>query len=380
MANYGRRRYKEPGTIFSPFGNFQHFLLFTKQQKKHLVLSIIFSSLVCNTHPEATIHTIGIAILLWLFYGKNKKGITDAFLVSIGTLALTSPWWVTTLLRFGLKPYLSATQTGLHRLHYIIALFVPFSGEPFLTVIALLAILGMALQIAKREYLIPIWYALPFFIEPRSAANVSIAPMAILSSIALTELILPMLSKVEGEMKNRKFDSLLQSSSEKFLLYYLLGCLLIAMQYYCLNFSENRVSANVRESFDWIMLNTPANRKFLIITGKTDLFADFTNEWFPVMTNRVSQTTIQGYEWMGDSLFERRLPVIQNIQRCSSSPFTLECIETTAAGVLEYDIIFVSRKGGNANFGDNLLAELNSSKQYESVYKTIDVAVFKLSK
>lgn len=352
------------------------FLLFTEKQKKHLVLSIIFSSLVCLTHPEATIHTIGSALLICAFYGRNKEGIIHMLFVSIGTLCLTAPWWVTVLHRFGLDPYLSATQTGLYGLNYLIALFVPFSGEPFLTIIALLAILGTATKIAKKEYFIPFWFLLPFIIEPRSAANVSIISMGILASIALTELVFPSLSAFEGNIRNRELNGFLQSRAEKLLFYYLLGCLLISMQYYCLNLSENRVSKGVTESFEWLSLHTPAESRFLILTGKTDVFADFINEWFPVMTNRVSQTTIQGYEWMGDGLFERRLPVMQRIQRCPSSTSALTCIESAATGGFDYDFIFVARKNGSAIFGDNLIAELNNSQHYELAYQTVDAVVF----
>ena len=70
--------------------------------------------------------------------------------------------------------------------------------------------------IAEREYMILICYAPPFFIEPRGASSVSMIAKAILSSMALINLIFPTLSKIEGEIRNREFDRPLQCNSENF--------------------------------------------------------------------------------------------------------------------------------------------------------------------
>jgi len=365
------------GQLFLILASINIYLLFTAKQKKHLAFSVLFSALVCVTHPEATIHTLGIALLLWLFYGRNKEGIANTILVAIGTLLLTSPWWITILLRFGLDPYLSAAQTGLNSANYFIVLFVPFSGEPFLTIIAFLAILGIGVKVAKGDYLLPIWYALPFILEPRNAANVSIIPMAILASIALTELLLPLLSKLEGTKRNLQFNSFLQSRAEKLIFAYILMCLLIGMQYFDLSFRQNRVSPQHHDAFEWIKMNAPSDSKFLILTGKTDLFADYLNEWFPVLTDRRSLTTIQGYEWMGDGLFAKNVESMQGLQQCPVKDGVLNCIESIAKQAeLDYDYIYVARINGDITWGDNLIYELQNRDQYTQSYFNQYSAIF----
>lgn len=368
------------GQFFLILASANIYLLFTSEQKKYLALSILFGALVCVTHPEAAVHTIEIAFLLWLFYSRNRAGIINSILVAIGTLLITSPWWITILLRFGLDPYLSAAQTGLNSANYLIALFVPFSGEPFLTIIALLAILGIGVKAAKGDYLLPLWYALPFFLEPRSAANVSIIPMAILASISLTELILPLLSKFEGIARNLQFDSFLQSRTEKLIFTYLIMCLLIGMQYFDLSFRENRVSPQHRETFEWIKLNTPADSKFLILTGKTDVFADPINEWFPVLANRKSLTTIQGLEWVGGGLFNHNIAPIKKSQQCLSSNHSLDCITVTAKNAgLKYDYIYIANIIGGAIWG-SLMDELKNSNAYSLFYEQENTVIFEYSK
>jgi hypothetical protein len=338
-----------------------------KPVRSSLVLSILFSALVCLTHPEAALHTIGFAFILFLFYGRNKAGMINALIVILGTMLLSFPWWIVTLARFGPAPYLSAAGTGLNSLSYLIVLFSPFSGEPFMTIIAVFAILGFAAQIAKREYLLPILFVIPFIIEPRSAANVSIVPMALLASIAWTDLILPALSKME----NAQFTRFLQSRAEKLLFFYLVFCLMIGMQIFALDFREKRLSPEHRAAFAWITQNTPADSKFLILTGKTDLFADPINEWFPVLSSRVSLTTIQGYEWAGRGEFTKRVPFMQGLQLCAS----LDCVESTAkeAG-FDYNYIYIA---GAASADANVIHELKSAPMYSSVYEKDSLTILK---
>jgi hypothetical protein len=368
------------GQLFLVLASINLYLLFTAKvkQKKHLILSILFFTLVCITHPEATIHITGIALIIWLFYGRNIEGVINSILVALGTLMLTSPWWLTILLRFGPSPYISAAQTGLNSTGYFFRLFLPFSGEPFLTIIALLAVLGLTVQIAKGEFLLPLLYIIPFIIEPRNAPNVSIIPMALLAAISLTDLLLPTLAKIESGIKNIQFDNILQSQSEKFLFVYLMIYLLIGMQFSDLSFRENRVSPENRKALEWIKLNTPVNSKFLILTGKNDLFADSLNEWFPVLTNRISLTTIQGYEWMGNGVFAKNVKIMQDLQQCTASNQALNCIEFTSkeAGY-RYDYLYIPRESKDGTARNNLEYALQNSNVYASVYVSKSALIFK---
>jgi len=365
------------GHLFLILASANIYLLYTTKQKKYLAWSTVFCSLVCLTHPEAAIHTMGIAFLLWFFYGKSKDGIIASLIIATGTLIVTSPWWITILRRFGPAPYLSATQTGLNSLGYTFRVFQPFSGEPFVAIIFILAILGIAIKIAKREYLLPIWFAFPFILEPRNAPNVSILPMAMLASIALTELLLPALSKIESAARNLQYQHVLQSRIEKYLLVCLLLYSLIGMQHFDMGLKENSLSPTTREVFEWINSNIPADARFLIVTGKTDLFADAVNEWFPVLTGRRSLTTIQGYEWIGNGEFAKRAPSMQGIQNCPNSSGALLCIEKKIreAG-LDYDYLYVTRSGSGITWGDNLVFDVEEDEEFATVLKTDSVAIF----
>jgi hypothetical protein len=366
------------GQLFLILATANLYLLYTNRERKYLAWSIVFCSLVCLTHPEASIHTAGIALLLWIFYGRNKHGMVATLIVAAGTLVITSPWWVTILRRFGAAPFLSATSTGLNDLGYVFRVFQPFSGELFVAVIFCLSVLGIVVKIVKRDYFLPIWFILPFLLEPRNAPNVSILPLAMLASVALTDLLLPALSKIESATRNLEIQQPLQSRIEKILLGSLILYTLIGMQSFAQDLKENSLTRETREAFGWIDIHAPANARFLIITGKTDLFADPVNEWFPTLTNRRSLTTIQGYEWMGHGEFAKLTTILQEIQDCPIASNALACVDTKVkeAG-LDYEYLLIVRTLAGKTLGENLMIQLEGNEQYESVFKTDSVTIFK---
>jgi hypothetical protein len=372
------------GELFLILAVLNIYLLFKNQTKKNLWLSILFSSLVCLSHPEAAVHTIGFALVLWVLIGRDRKGTLFALEVAGGTILLTSIWWLPTIIRLGITPFVSAVQTGLHSANALAYFLISFSEEPFLTIIAVLAIIGLAVKIVQREFLLPLWYVLPFVIEPRNAPNVSAIPMALLASTALQELIFPALARLESQLRKIEFRQSLQSRIEKGLFVYLGLCMLTGMYYYDLTITDRKVSPENQKAFQWVAENTPIDSRFLVVTGNTDLFADWTLEWFPVLTNRTSLTTIQGYEWLDGKNFSEHVNEIQLLQHCLTNSTPLTCMEIQAEKLGPgYDYIYVAKKTSPENYvttirGNGLIFDLlQDGRNFTEVYQTNEVAIFK---
>src|SRR5258706_5003095 len=365
------------GQLFLILATRNIFLLFTTKQKRFIIYSIICSSLVCLSHPEATIHTVVIALVLWLFYGRCKDGIKNTLLVALGTLLFTSPWWMTVLIRFGPSPFLAASQTGFNQAVLFLVPFTAFSQEKLLPILAILAIIGIVVSVAKREYLLPILYIVPFLIEPRNATNVYIVPLALLASVATVDLLMPGLSKLENEARTKEHRQPAQSLSAKLLFAYLAICLLFGMILSGAEISENRIAPDVRTSFDWVRSNTPVGSEFLIVTGKTGLLNEFTGEWFPALAERQSMSTTQGTEWLKDNLFAQRAQLLSVIRMCYSSTGLLKCLEDDAnLQKLNYDYIFITPPSDIFPC-DKSSTELAVNCKYQTVYSSNDVLILK---
>lgn len=361
--------------------------VFSRRGRSNLALSILFGALVVLTHPEAALHAIGIAALFWLFSSRSKQTIIDAVLIAMGVVLLSAIWWLPAILQFGMAPFASAYQTGLNAsLVFAFPLLLTFGEEPMTTLIAALGLIGLVASVAKREYLLPLLFLMPFAIEPRGAANVAILPLAISASIGLVDVVLPGLAAVEEKVRGRQFTSLFSSWGVRLLLAYLGFFLLQYALFAGSELARIRASPANRLAFQWVSANTPVNGHFLVLTGDIELFCDPVAEWFPALTGRVSETTIQGREWIHKGDFFALEGEFQKIQACLEADSPSSCIADKAAAFgLDYEYVYVTRTATLKRFcrpladqrrGAALVQELAADSGYAAVYETEDVAIF----
>ena len=350
----------------------QIYLLFKTGQQKYLFSSILFSTGICLSHPEATLHTAGIAALLWFFYGRNRQGFLNACLVGLGTLAITAPWWVTVMSRFGLDAYIAAMQTGRGHIPsaFIMAFLLPYNGESLLTTILLFSLIGLLLKIKQKDFFLPSFFVLPFILEPRNAPNVYILPMAMLASIFITEFLLPGL---EQEVKIAESTPAFSIRWRIVVMTYLLIALFSSMVFSSLKLIEqNTVSPDMRMTAEWIRKNTPPSSRILLISGEMNLLSDFDNEWLPLLTNRTSLTTIQGTEWLPNFVFQTRSKQNETLQTCLSADEPYLCIQEIFPRK-DFDYILVKHR---AKYTSRLIYSLIEADDLLPVYSSKDAIVF----
>ncbi len=78
------------GHLFLMLILFSAYKLFTTPSRKYLVMTILFGGGVVLSHPEASLHTVVLCAVLWIFFGRSKEGIKNAALVALGVIALTA--------------------------------------------------------------------------------------------------------------------------------------------------------------------------------------------------------------------------------------------------------------------------------------------------
>jgi hypothetical protein len=352
------------------------YLVFTQPARKYLLFAILFGSLVCISHPEAALHTIASASALWFLKARTRAGTINALIIAGGVAILTSLWWIPRVLTLGTAPYLSAAQTGLNSVSYIFrALVTPPSMESFLTIIALMAMVGIIIEIIRKNYTLPILYILPILIEPRGAATATSIFMAILASIAICDLVLPALSNLEGRFRQVQLDTPLQSRGVKILLAYLILNLFLGMYNFDMNIQNNTLSNENRQAFSWVQSHTPSDSRFIIVGANYDL----TGEWFPLLAERISISTCQGQEWLGIRNHSSCMQTGSSINLCPFLSSPLTCIaNTTQTSHINYNYIYIIRRAVPADWpkADNLIAEMEQHANYVLVYHTENVYIF----
>ncbi len=360
--------------------------LYTRKQRRYVVWSIISSSVVVLSHPEAALHALAACLLLWVILGRSRESTRATALVGLGTLLVTSIWWAPVILRHGIGPFLSAGATGAESsVARVIPLLMTFSEEPMMTIIPVLGLVGMAAQLVRKQYLLPAWFVLAFLIEPRSAATVAIVPCVLMAASALHAYILPAIAGVEPGLAGNNGRGPMAHWAVRGLLGFLCAYMLVMAVYAGMQLAQVHVTSEDRAAFTWIGSHTPSTSRFLILTGGAEMFCSPVQEWFPALTGRVSESTLQGHEWTSEGTFPERQSTLQQIQLCVGQDEPRACIgEQVARLGLQYDYVYITRlatltahcrSSGVRPIGDAFVRELQQDGDFVTVYQTQAVQV-----
>ncbi|HSG42810.1 MAG TPA: hypothetical protein VLA72_06620, partial [Anaerolineales bacterium] len=346
--------------------------LFRDQDTPSLWFSILFCGLAVLSHPEVGLQTAGICFLVVLVFGRSPLGLKKAFFVSVGTTIITAPWWIAVLLHHGLSPFVSAMQTGIHET-FVASLFHSFfSLQGDLPIIPILSILGLFLTLRRKEYFLFGWAFLPFFLDPRNAPAITQYAYILLSSEALYFLWEKFNQAYITDTKKKGVSPSPYSSFFLALPFIALGTFFLVVT---LNSSRILTQVSLKKSdqevMEWVRTNMPVNGRFLLMTnrGQVNPMVDSFQEWFPTLTERHSDSTLQGREWtLGSSFYDTSLQFIE-LQKCRD----VDCMQNWALNnnvQIEYVLVQVDR------VSSELAASIRSDESFQTIYDSDTTIIY----
>jgi hypothetical protein len=336
------------------------------------------------THPEAALHIAASALVFFFFFGRSKRGVIKSIIVAGLTILVTAPWWGTVLAHHGIRPFLSASETGFFSIEdYIRLLQFDITDEIGLPTIGALGLIGLFLSIARRKYFLPVWVIVILISEPRSAPLYLCPSVVLLASYSLCTILQIFNKTTQQEEVAISYPHPLTSKVSKgfFSLLYCqwffssVGIIIILLSQITITNADNI-------AFDWIKFNTPADSRFLVLTGFSP-FIDPISEWFPALTDRVSIATVQGHEWDNHVSFEKIERESIKVQICIYQ--TIDCIESWAEEnhkVFDYVYIHIHVSQPDVQSGlsfTSALGDLSLTEDYtDLVYTNGDVSIYKV--
>jgi hypothetical protein len=303
---------RAPGFVFVLLALGALVRLMQDAKTRWLIAATLFATLTVLTHPTVSWLLVYSTFVLLLFYGRFTgapiKVLGQVFGVVAGAALLSAPWWFTVLSQHGVAPFVAAFGTKQYAAPWLPLVFWDFTGEPLLEIGAVLSWLGLFVCWAQRKYLIPLWLLAMFVLQPRGVAVYATVPLAILVALSLCELIAPSFKRWNEELARPR--PMLLVMSVALVLYGLFGAFMASMRLT----QQQTLSRDERQALSWIEQQTPKDARFLVLTGQ-DVWQDPTSEWFPVLTQRVSVATVQGYEWLPQS-HNQRWQQFEALQKC----------------------------------------------------------------
>jgi hypothetical protein len=363
------------GILFLLLAAFYVFCLFQEGKPKLILLAALFCSLAVLSHPEVALQTFGLCAVLWLFFGRTWRGAFHAFLVALGVLLLTAPWWGTVLAQHGLAPFLSALQTGQHTtIAWSSLLAGLFTSGEFLPLLLLLRLAGFLYAIWKRQFIFIVLVFVPAILDPRSAASIAHLSLSMLAALGFLDVLPAIVQKLRGVEMNL----VLKYRAGVIVLFFLTLTLFIECGLLNFRLVNTTLAVDERATMTWLRVNLPPQQNFFLLTGKPYSMSDPVQEWFPTLTGQHSQTTLQGLEWSLGSEFIGRLNDLVLLQTCAD----LTCVEawSTHTG-LSYNYLWVSKFPEDdlsvpALSMRSLLGSVTTSEDYFLVHQSEKEAVF----
>jgi hypothetical protein len=382
---------RSPGQLFMLLTLATVVRLYQENRRADIFLAGLFGGLAVMSHPEAAVHTFVSALFLWLMLSRNRTGFIKSLLVGLIVLVVSAPWWATVVHYHGIDPLLKGAATGQKTLAAFHHLFFVFTEEPYATVIAVLGLIGIAHRLLRRDYLLPLWMAIPFFVEGRSAAGPAAIPLAMLAAIGLVEVIfagLGVLSMRNGSMQPQestereiKWSDQISAAERNIFIYVLLYLIFSAYQF-GLGLSNATLYPPDQEAMHWVRQQTPDSSRFLVLTGTSSVSCDSVLEWFPALTGKQSIFTVQGTEWTQGANFNEYVTSTYAAQKCLSSGES-SCLDA-AVNRSAYDFIYLSKilRVDNCTplapprSSPAFLEHMRADPSFQTVYETEDVIIF----
>jgi hypothetical protein len=285
--------------------------------------------------------------------------VIQSVVLGIGTVILTAPWWLSVVSAHGFSPLLSAFQTGEYSTYpnVFILLFtgLGFSEQVFLGFVGLL---GIVKALADGKWFLPTWLVALFIIDPRGAPTFASIPLALLIAIFLDEVMLAAIFK-PGTAGNRS------AQTGKRVAVALLVSFMVSYGYvFASSVPADVVAQDERDAMRWAEANTSANSSFAVVTGSTAWAGDLVAEWFPVLSQRQSLATVQGFEWFPNRQFFERRTRHEMLQACIDKD--VACLNTWARQN-KIDLAYVYLSDSTAR-ESALQQSLANSPDYELVY------------
>lgn len=360
----------------------QTHLMYKHGAYQHLWLGMLLGGCTILSHLEMACFVVYSTVVFFLFYSRNRRGLTNSLLLALGIAIVSAPWWLTIITRHGVSPLTSASDQGWPLITGVVSiLFLMITNESYFPVLGFLALLGGLTCLADRKLLPLIWLVPMFALDPRGAPTLATVPLALMAGIGASRVLIPLLDLGHNtspySAKLDEYTPAPRASVNHFSIagridIRLADLVLAFIALYAINSALvnepsllNSLSKDQRQAMEWIASNTPENSRFLVLTEES-WAVDKASEWFPVLANRVSVATVQGQEWTG--ALRQRMAEHAWVQTCAGAGS--ECLEHWSSSTgLSFSHIYLAKKSnGDDDPSQSLRCFLLNDPNYHVIY------------
>jgi len=366
------------------FGAYQYFA--NDGGRRALATAVVGWGLVVLTHPvHAAAAGIGVAAA-WLVWDRSPVGLATGVGIAVGGLVIASPWWLTVVSHHGPGIFFAGAGSHgslNHSLSDLGALAGWFWGGSYvLNWPAVLAVLGATVLIARGNWELPAWLAVPVVLLVPPHGRLGILFVAPLGAVGLvfTYSLLTDLELDRLDFPTRRIDLPALSTQQVVAIAFVL---LLVGPFVAQNMNAAAdtgpysplpvyVDSEDQTAMGWVENETAVDARVAVIGSGS--------EWFPYLANRTSVIVKYGTEWRGRTAWDRHSAAQSRLRGC----WNASCVNTTLveyefASEVDYVYVpygsFIAGRSG-ASISPALHQSLSASERFTLVYRNSGVGIY----
>lgn len=327
-------------------------------------------------HPGAGLFGAISAVAIALFVTPERStALRRVLVVAATSFVVVLPWLIAVVAVHGPGPLIAARASGGSLLDGLLLLAASRPGGGHLEIMGIVTTVSLAICALRRAWLMPVWMIALVLADPRGGASYATLPAAMALAFFVRDI---------GRMASRAGSAAASSGRRATMaagavfVFLLIGVSADSLASRLDAFSPFYVvSAAERDGMVWAARETDLDATFVVVSGRP-WSVDAEAEWFPVLADRRSIATVQGYEWFADDAFEAQHRRADRLLRCAAAS-DASCIERWLADAGEPDYLFLSRRTAVDSRGRECCLQLASLvEDSEVVYRNDDVVIVAL--
>ena len=301
---------RSPAMLFSLLSLYLYLVMLESQQRRvrDIILTAVALALTILSHLEIGWFTVYSLALLWFFRGRNRRNFISSVFIVLGVLILTSPYWTQVIRYHQMQPFLVGLASGssIPFLSVFQLLYFNFTEELIFPILATIALFGVVISLAKRDYLLPVWLVLNAILDARSVNRSDVIPAAMLISVGIVDGLYVLIAKYkqahDARRKPKTEGEGIFSRAGILVLYILCAQVLLTAYLFRQNDPSLRhvLGRGDIQAMEWVGENIPPEASFFVVPSSTWWETDAVGEWFPALAERTNLLTVQGSEWLPD--------------------------------------------------------------------------------
>jgi hypothetical protein len=382
---------RSPAVLFSILALGQFVRALKTESRRTIILAILFTCLTGYCHMEVLWVTVVFMGLVVLISARQRKGWLVLIATGCGAAMLMAPYVLYVINLHGVSPFISAMQSGQFNWAASIGklLLVDITGEYFFTPILVFAMLGFGRALLTRDCLLPAWTLAAVLSDPRSVERSLVIPVCMLAAIGLDKVIIPGMAYTAnaiGDLSDNQKSALKQNIFPNLICALLITYMFIRSAvtgpFYILREGATlqTLSQADRQAMQWVADNTPHESSFLVLTPPSIWEKNEWTEWFPVLAQRRSVTTVQGSEWLPDGQFTFQEMLYDAVLECI--PQEIMCIERATQNMgVRFTHVYINGQVMDTNlqipYTLPIATALHDSIDYELIYEQNGITIYK---